>query len=99
MGKQRILMRLAITLMIGGFLCATAGDAAAKYVKPDVMEIIKKIELSKDADKAAQPEEVAADYKEIMDRLITIAAEKYGIIFVVHNDQTDQKDFFSSNEG
>ncbi|MFT5387235.1 MAG: hypothetical protein ACI9E5_000362 [Candidatus Omnitrophota bacterium] len=35
----------------------------------------------------------AANYKDIIDRLITIAAEKYGIIYIVN---VDNKNFFSS---
>ena len=80
-----------------GFLFAYAGQAHALYTKPDPIKIIKQIE--KDRQQTAHinaTDELVADYSEIMDRLITIAAEKYGIVFIVKNEN---KDFFSSKEG
>lgn len=97
MEVRKMTMSLVVGMIATGLIAMSANVAEAKYVKPDAIKIIQKI--AKDdakvamADTSAADQMLAAELSDVMERLITIAAEKYGIIFIV---QDDSQDFFSS---
>lgn len=84
---SKMTIHLAVGLITIGLMGFCSSVAEAKYVQPDAIEIVQKIAQEKEKmAKVNNNSMLAAEMSEVMERLMTIAAEKYGIIFIVKGD-------------